>query len=285
VFLNSPAVIVVVVVTVLSSLRGFRDARFAMNHVCDVEAVTRRGEWHRLITSGFLHANLPHLAFNMFSFYSFGSILEYVLGALRMLAVYFASMLGGNLLALALHRNETYRALGASGGVSGVIFAAVFLFPGGSVYVFPIPIAIPSWLFAIGFVVVSFVAMRRRADNIGHDAHLGGALCGLAVATLLVPSLPSRSPALFVAMIALTVGLIWYARVVPAARDPWNRDVAERLRRRWEQDGGVAGGLDDRERRRLDDLLAKISAEGIEALSHRERDELERLSRRRRGAE
>ncbi len=279
-----PVTIAVIVVTVLVSLQGFRDPYFIGRHLFDIDAILKGRQWRRLITSGFLHGGLAHLGFNMFSFWSFGRILEYALGAPFLLIVYFVSILGGNLLALALHRHEVYRALGASGGVSGVIFATVFLFPGGAVRIFPVPIAIPSWLFAIVFVAGSFIAMRRRADNIGHDAHLGGALCGLLAATLLEPNLVERSPVLFVAVLALTAFLIWYGRTFPAAMDPWNPGGAARWRQ-WLQDrqGDVGRRMADRENERLDELLAKISEGGVESLTPRERDELERLSRRRRG--
>jgi len=93
--------------------------------------------------------------------------------------IFLAGILGGSLLSVFLHRNEHYRALGASGGVCGVVFAPVFLLPGGSLMLFLTPIPIPAHLDALAFPLVSFVAFRRQADHMGHDAHLGRTIIGL----------------------------------------------------------------------------------------------------------
>lgn len=209
--MNTPVTIAIIVVTVLSSLIGFRNVGYLQRHLLDVQRVLQKREWPRLLTSGLLHADLSHLFFNMFSLWSFGGAVEACCGWGFLLAVYVAAVLGGSLLALALHRREQYRALGASGGVCGVIYAAIFLVPGTSVVVFPLPIPIPAWLFAILFVVISFAVMRTRIGNIGHDAHLGGALVGLLVATALRPSLVAENPLLFATVVVITVVLLGVA--------------------------------------------------------------------------
>ncbi|MEZ4396923.1 MAG: rhomboid family intramembrane serine protease [Candidatus Krumholzibacteriia bacterium] len=215
----SPALVTVAIIiaTVVVSALGFRDEQVVRRFLFDVQAV-RAGQLYRLFTAGFLHASLPHLLFNMFSFYSFARLIEQVYGPLPLALIYVAAILGGNLLALAMHRNQVYRALGASGGVCGVIFASIFLLPGGSVTVFPIPMAIPSWLFAILFVVATGAGMRSGFGNIGHDAHLGGAIIGLLVTTALYPGIVARSPALYAAVMALSVGLLIYTYRRPARR-------------------------------------------------------------------
>jgi len=161
------------------------------------------------------------------------------------------------------------------------MFAVIFLFPHGSIQLLLIPVPIPSWLFAIGFVVGSYVALRGRVGNIGHDAHLGGALCGLAAAVGLFPDIPMRQPLLFAAVVIISLGLIWHARTFPlgaaaAGRRPGRPvDVVERLRR-------AAGGLrDERDRKRLDELLAKVAEVGLEGLTDSERAELKRIADRR----
>jgi membrane associated rhomboid family serine protease len=151
----------------------------------------------------------------MYSLYSFGSYIEQYFGMGTFLGIYFAGMLGGNLVSLYLHRREPYRALGASGGVCGVIFASIFLLPGGSVYLFFVPIPIPSWLFAIVFVAFSLYGARSQLGHIGHDAHLGGALIGLFTATLIYPAIIKTSPVLFGAIIAITVGMILFFKRKP----------------------------------------------------------------------
>ena len=98
-------------------------------------------------------------------------------------------MLGGSLLTLLVRRNDpSYRAIGASGAISGVLFGFVLLRPLQSIYLFLIPIGIPAVLFAIGYVAVSVLGMRTRWGKIGHEAHLGGALGGVVLTLLLYPA-------------------------------------------------------------------------------------------------
>src|SRR5262249_11658832 len=136
---------------------------------------------------GFLHADWRHLGLNMISLYFFGPALEVLFGADQFLAIYLGSIIGGNLLSLYVHRHHEYRAYGASGGVCGVIFAHILLWPGGSIGFFMLPVAIPGWLYAILFMAGSFYAMKAGRDNIGHDSHLGGAIVGLLITAALQP--------------------------------------------------------------------------------------------------
>jgi len=194
----------IIVLTGIFTYQGFRNTGLFYRYLFEPVAVLKRREYERLITSGFLHADWMHFAFNMFSLYSFGQYLETSYGLQSLLIIYVASIVGGNLLALAIHRKDMYRALGASGGVCGVIFASVFLLPGGSIFIFPLPIPIPSWLFAILFLGISIYGIRTRRGNIGHDAHLGGALVGLAVTFLLWPHLVLHQWPLAVVILAVS---------------------------------------------------------------------------------
>ncbi|PYI89212.1 MAG: hypothetical protein DME26_01700 [Verrucomicrobia bacterium] len=126
------------------------------------------------------------------------------------LTVYFASVIGGSLLSLYLHRNHEYYALGASGGVCGIVFASIFLFPGGDVFMMFIPVGIPSWLYAILFLLGEFVGVRTQRTNIGHDAHLGGAIIGLLTTTAYYPEIVTWSPRLYAAVMGLTLVMFVY---------------------------------------------------------------------------
>jgi membrane associated rhomboid family serine protease len=203
----SPVTLAILAVTALCTWRGFTHPDFLRRCLFSIESIRFRGQYERMATSALVHADWGHFLFNMISLYSFGTLIELSKGWATLLFIYLSSILGGSLLSLVLHRREEYRALGASGGVCGVIFAAIFLFPGMSVYIFFIPIPVPSWLFAIAFVAISFFGMRTRAGNIGHDAHLGGAIVGLLVTTLLDPLIVSRNPVLYAAVLGLSVGL------------------------------------------------------------------------------
>ncbi len=174
---------------ILISYKGFRDPAFFDRNLFEVGRVLHRREYGRLFMSGFLHVDWTHLLFNMFSLYSFSMIMERILGPVSILIIYFASLIGGDLLALFIHRNHPgYRAVGASGAVSGVIFAAIAIVPDIHVSLFLIPVGIPGWLFGICYVIYSMYGIRTSLGNIGHEAHLGGALVGLATAVILVPA-------------------------------------------------------------------------------------------------
>jgi membrane associated rhomboid family serine protease len=269
---------VIIGATVYTSYLGFTRRRFMEDFIFSPVRVLRDRQYHRLISSGFLHANWQHLLFNMFSLYAFGSNIEAEFGPHIFLIIYFVSIPGGSLLSLLLHRHdEAYQALGASGGVCGVIFASIFLLPGGGVMVWPLPFVIPSWLFAIIFVVVSFFGMRSGIGNIGHDAHLGGAIVGLAAATVLYPTIVVRSPLLYGAVVLITAALVLYAyrrpnhlRGNPAQwRDLLNRRRAEAAVRRQADDEVF-----------LDRTLATIAKSGLGVLSGRERRRLKAISKR-----
>ena len=232
-----------------------------------------------MFTSGLIHADWVHFGFNAFSFYSFGRDVEVIYGWRSLLLVYLSSILGGSLLSLIIHRRHDYRSLGASGGVCGVIFASIFLLPGGSIIMFPIPIGIPTYLYAVIFLVGSFVAQRRQIGNIGHDAHLGGAIVGLLTATLMYPRLVFASPWMFALVIGLSVAILLVLILGPL----------HLLERRFDRVETPAAGERDRRyaenraRNRklaeIDQLLEKVSGQGIQSLSDSERKRLEQLSK------
>ena len=155
------ATILLIGVTGVLTYRGATRPSFMEKYVFSSQAVLGGREYVRLVSSGFLHANWLHFGFNVFTIYSFGSGIETLYGARVLLVVFFASVLGGNALSLYLHRNHDYLALGASGGACGILFAHMFLLPGGSVSPVFVPIHIPAWLYAIMFLVGSVLRTPR----------------------------------------------------------------------------------------------------------------------------
>src|SRR5438874_1463614 len=186
-----------IVVTCVFSYQGFKNFTFERKYIFSPEAILSGKEYHRLISSAFLHADWNHLIFNMMSLYFFGRGLEMYLGKLQFLAIYFGSIIGGDLLSLYVHRNHQYSAYGASGGVCGVIFASILLFPGIGISMFFLPISIPGWLYAIGYILYSFFGLKEHRGDIGHDAHLGGAIIGFLITAGLEPSSVPRNPLVF----------------------------------------------------------------------------------------
>lgn len=181
--------IILIIINIAFSYQGFRHPDFFDRYKFEVDPILIGKDYKRFISSGFLHVNLQHLIFNMISLYFFSGPLEVTLGGWKFSLIYFASMIGGDLLSLFVHRNHgDYSAVGASGAISGIIFACIALFPGGSMGLLFLPIQIPNWLFGLIYVGYSIYGIKSRKDNIGHEAHLGGALIGMATALLLHPS-------------------------------------------------------------------------------------------------
>ncbi len=181
--------LLLILVNVIVSYQGFKNSTFYNKYKFRVDAVLLYKDYKRMVTSGFLHVNWMHLIFNMLALYFFSGSLELYLGPVKFLLIYFLSLIGGDLLSLFIHRNDgDYDSVGASAGVTGVMFASIALFPGMHIGLLFLPISIPGWLFGLIYVLYSIYGIRSRKNNIGHDAHLGGALVGLLIAIIIQPS-------------------------------------------------------------------------------------------------
>ena len=181
--------IAVIALTAAASFIGFSSPRFIRGGMLVPSAVVRTGRVLPVLTSGFLHADLGHLFMNMLTLFFFAPTMEQILGGGGFLVLYIGSIIAGSLVTtLFYHRDPTYRALGASGGVSGVLFGYILFRPFARLDLFLIPIGIPAILFAIGYLVVSAYGARRRSGRIGHAAHLGGAVGGIVLTSILEPA-------------------------------------------------------------------------------------------------
>jgi membrane associated rhomboid family serine protease len=148
----------------------------------------RNREYHRLVTSGFVHADLGHLIFNMITFYFFAFQLEQRIGTTKFLALYLIGLGLSDLGTYFKHRNEpNYASLGASGAILAVLFASIVYFPEQSLFIIPIPVPIPAPLFAVGYLIYSYFSSKHSRGRINHDAHIGGALTGLAFVAVTDP--------------------------------------------------------------------------------------------------
>ena len=149
--------------------------------------VVREREWSRWLTAGFVHVGAMHLLFNMVTLYYFGPVIETLLGPLRFLAIYLGSELTANALTYWRHKdNPAYSAVGASGAISGILFSFCLFQPFAMLGVMFI-IPMPAILFAVLYVVLSIYASKREVGRIAHEAHLGGALGGLILTSILYP--------------------------------------------------------------------------------------------------
>ena len=167
--------------TLIASLLGL----FASPNVIDLGLFRpywfiRSNQFHTIITSGFIHADLSHLLFNMFTFYFFAFELERYIGAPRFILLYVTGLLLSHACTYFKHKdNREYASLGASGAISAVLFAYIVYFPTTTLIILPIPIPIPAVLFAIGYVAYSYWASNQQRGRINHDAHLCGAVSGI----------------------------------------------------------------------------------------------------------
>jgi len=149
----------------------------------------RRRQYETVVTSGFVHADLPHLIFNMVTFWFFAFPLEKQIGSVRFAVLYLLGLVVSDLGTYFKHRSDPqYASLGASGAISAVLFAAIVYFPWMELFIIPIPLPIPAPLFAIGYVAYSWYSARQARGRINHDAHLGGALFGVLFVLLTDPA-------------------------------------------------------------------------------------------------
>ncbi len=148
----------------------------------------RKRAYGTMIMSGFIHADVGHLLFNMFTFYFFAFPMERHIGTIPFLALYFLGLVASHTCTyLKQHNNPEYASLGASGAISAVLFAYIVYFPASTLMIIPIPVPIPAVLFAAGYVWYSYWAASRSRDHINHDAHLCGAISGLVFVAVFEP--------------------------------------------------------------------------------------------------
>lgn len=148
----------------------------------------RSKQYETIILSGFVHADIGHLLFNMFTFYFFAFPMERFMGTIPFLILYFFGLVVSHSCTWYKHRNNAgYASLGASGAISAVLFAYIVYFPTTTLMIIPIPIPIPAFLFAIAYVGYSYWASTQNTGRINHDAHLCGAISGLVFVALTDP--------------------------------------------------------------------------------------------------
>jgi membrane associated rhomboid family serine protease len=185
----STILIVIIAATILFSYKGFNDLAFFRKYEFHIGSI-RAGEQIRMISSGFLHGDMGHLFFNMFTLYMFAPVVINYFGSASFLLIYMGSLIFGSLLTLLMHKNEySYRAIGASGAVTGILYSAILIEPSMNLYLFFIPIPIPAYLFGIGYLLYSIYGMKAKNDNIGHTAHFGGAIGGYLITLIKEPAM------------------------------------------------------------------------------------------------
>ncbi|NCT66066.1 MAG: rhomboid family intramembrane serine protease [Rhodanobacteraceae bacterium] len=185
-----PVTLFIIAVTCVVSFAGFSNPRLIDRLILWSPALTRGKEYWRLASCGLIHADVPHLLFNMITLYFFGTAMErfYVsyLGGGGYLLFYVGGLVVSSLPSWWQHRNDNgYRSLGASGAVSAVLFAFILLQPWATIYVFVVPV--PAIIYAVLYLGYTIYMDRQRSDHINHSAHLWGAIYGVLFTILMEP--------------------------------------------------------------------------------------------------
>ena len=191
--------IIIIAATVQISLRAFNNYAVFARFKFQPQAILQGKQHDRLLTSGFLHVDMTHLLFNMLTLFFFANVVinffarlmgnDVATGSVIFAVLYLLAIIGGNLLALLFQKNNpSYSAVGVSGVVSGFFFASIVVYPDVEFFLF-FDIPMKCWIFAILYLGYSVYGVQKQLGNIGHEAHLGGAIVGLIFPLIFAPYL------------------------------------------------------------------------------------------------
>lgn len=181
----------IIAITVIISFLAWQNTAL-MGRLIFYPPAVNKGQWYRFITHGFIHADGSHLLFNMFTLYFFGRVVErffnQYLGGFGFIAVYLIAIIAAMIPSYLQHKDDPrYRSLGASGGVSAILFAYILMAPWSMLYLFAV-VPIPAIVFAIAYVAYSVYANNKGGSTVNHLAHLWGGAFGVLATILLEPN-------------------------------------------------------------------------------------------------
>ncbi|PIB37102.1 rhomboid family intramembrane serine protease [Reichenbachiella sp. 5M10] len=190
--------IILIILTVAVSYAALQNPSLQYKLMMNPVRILQDRQWYRVITSGFIHGSWMHLAFNMFTFYFFGRFVEQLFfrlkgeaGALYFIGFYLLAIVISDLPSLIKHKNDSrYNSLGASGGVSAVVFSSILFYPTNDVCLYGF-ICIPGFIMGAIYLIYSYMKGKEMSDNINHDAHLIGAVFGIVFSVIMDPGVLS----------------------------------------------------------------------------------------------
>ena len=194
--MNSPITLVLIGITSLISYQAFNNPDLKMRLIHNPYKVKHQREYHRLLTSGFIHADFTHLIFNMLTFFFFGPVVEQILaylhgeilGGVIYVVFYLVSIIVSDLSSVVRFGDSPgYNSLGASGAVSAILFFSILFDPLRDLLLYFV-LPIPGFLLGAMYLIYSYFQGKRMADNINHNAHLWGAIAGIVFAIATRPS-------------------------------------------------------------------------------------------------
>ncbi|WP_338762791.1 rhomboid family intramembrane serine protease [Bernardetia sp. ABR2-2B] len=195
--INISVSLAILVITIIISVLGFNNPELQAKLLHNPFLANKRKQYHRLLSSGFIHNGWAHLGFNMLTFFFFGGVVEQVFiksygniwGAVIFLGVYLVAIIVSDLPSFFKYKDmPAYSSLGASGGVSAIVFASILFQPTEKLFLLLIPIPIPAFVLGTLYVIYSYYQSKNSSDNINHSAHLYGAVFGFVISAILIPS-------------------------------------------------------------------------------------------------
>ena len=283
------AVNAIIFLNLVVSTGGLSNRSFIARYGLAVNKILTQREYGRLWSASWVHTHWSHLLVNTLMLYCIGFGIDWHIGIAEFLFLYLMSQLGGNLIALYTYRSDLSGqcdAVGAAGGVSGLLFASVALFPSLTVMVPIVEIALPVWPLAITFLAVSIFTLRPYSGTMIHDAHLGGAIVGLLLTPLVAPEILQNTLWMAIGILTPTV-ILFYALVkAPENIAVKTFSLPNGALRSWETDEVSDMGHHALAYLTLEDemnaLLDKINQHGYQNLSYYERERLQSISQRKR---
>ncbi len=187
----------ILIITLIISVLGFNNPELQAKLLHNPFLANNNKEYYRLLSSGFIHNGWSHLGFNMLTFFFFGGVVEKVYvqeygiiwGSVIFLGVYLIAIILSDLPSFFKYKEmPAYSSLGASGGVSAIVFASILFQPTNDLFLLLIPVPIPAFILGALYVIYSYYQSKNSSDNINHSAHLYGAVAGFVISAILIPS-------------------------------------------------------------------------------------------------
>lgn len=187
--------VILIGITALASYQAWKKPGLLDRWMFTPFLIKKHNQWDRFVLSGLIHKDQMHLLFNMFTFYFFGRVVEMFLmyrlgksmGLAAFLLFYIGAIIISDLPTYFKHKeNYQYRALGASGGVAAAVFASIIIMPLSDICLFGL-ICLPGFVLGLLFLIYTMVQAKKGNDGINHDAHLYGALFGIAFILIISP--------------------------------------------------------------------------------------------------
>jgi len=187
--------LIIIIITAITSYRAWSNPDIFEKWLFNPYIIQRKKQYYRFLSSGFIHRDNMHLIFNMITLYFFGSRIEQIYqyyysstGILFYLITYLLGIIVADMLSYIKHRdNPHYSSIGASGGVSAVLFASILYDPVSSICLY-FAICIPGFILGGLYLIYSYYQGQRSGSNINHDAHLVGSVFGILITIIIRPA-------------------------------------------------------------------------------------------------